>query len=108
MSVEVIEYVKEAEERARQIEVNGEKKIQEISQSTNEEIKKNDQKMQQELNDYESNQQESYRERLAKDKQAVDQELSIEIKAMLKSVEDKQNSVVDHIVKEVSTHYGNS
>lgn len=108
MSLEAIEYVKEAEERARQIETNGEKKIREINQSIKEEIKKNDQNMQQELYDYEASQQVIYRDRLAKEKQAVDQELSIEIDAMLKSVENKQASVVDHIVKEVSTHYGNS
>lgn len=108
MSLEAIEYVKEAEERARQVEINGEKKVQEISQSIKKSIQENDQKMQQELHDYETNQQDLYRNRLAKEKQTVDQELSIEIKAMLKSVEDKQNSVVDHIVKEVSTHYGNS
>ena len=108
MSLEAIEYVKEAEERARQVEINGEKKVQEISQSIKQSIQENDHKMQQELHDYETNQQELYRNRLAKEKQTVDQELSIEIKAMLKSVEDKQNSVVDHIVKEVSTHYGNS
>ncbi|AGY81516.1 hypothetical protein [Carnobacterium inhibens] len=108
MSLEAIEYVKEAEERARQVEINGEKKVQEISQSIKKSIRENDQKMQQELHDYEINQQDMYRDRLAKEKQTVDQELSIEVKAMLKSVEDKQNSVVDHIVKEVSTHYGNS
>ncbi|WP_407370461.1 hypothetical protein [Carnobacterium sp.] len=108
MSLEAIEYVKEAEERARQVEINGEKKVQEISQSIKQSIQQNDHKMQQELHDYETKQQDLYRDRLAKEKQTVDQELSIEIKAMLKSVEDKQNSVVDHIVKEVSTHYGNS
>lgn len=108
MSLEAIEYVKEAEERARKIETNGEEKIQEINQSIKEKIKENGQNMQQELHDYEASQQAIYRDRLAKEKQAVDQELSIEVKVMLKSVESKQNSVVDHIVKEVSTHYGNS
>ncbi|AEB29653.1 hypothetical protein CAR_c09600 [Carnobacterium sp. 17-4] len=108
MSLEAVEYVKEAEERARQVEVNGEKKIQEINQSIKQRIQESNQNMQQELHDYEIKQQDMYRDRLAKEKQTVDQELSIEIKAMLKSVEDKQNSVVDHIVKEVSTHYGNS
>ncbi|WP_035053325.1 hypothetical protein [Carnobacterium pleistocenium] len=108
MSLEVIEYVKEAEERARQIEINGEEKIQEINQSIKERIKENDQNMQQELQDYEASQQAIYRDQLAEVKQTVDQELSIETEAMLKSVENKQNSVVDHIVKEVSTHYGNS
>ena len=108
MSIEAIEYVKEAEERAQKIEVNGEKKIQEISQSINEEIKKSSQNMQQELDAYEADQQGLFRDRLAIEKQAVDQEQSLEVEAILRSVEDKQNSVVDHIVKEVSTHYGNS
>ncbi|MER2225673.1 MAG: hypothetical protein ABS916_01345 [Carnobacterium sp.] len=108
MSLEAVEYVKEAEERARQVEINGEKKVQEINQSIKQRIQESNQNMQQELYDYETNQQDLYRNRLAKEKQTVDQELSIEIEAMLKLVENKQNSVVDHIVKEVSTHYGNS
>lgn len=108
MSLEAIEYVKEAEERARQVEINGEKKIQEIRQSIKEISRENERKMQQELHDYEMTQQVMFRDRLAKEKQTVDQELSIEREAMLQSVEEKQNSVVDHIVKEVITHYGNS
>lgn len=64
--------------------------------------------MQQELDNYEANQQVLFRDRLAIEKQTVDQELSLEVESILQSVEVKQNSVVNHIVKEVSTHYGNS
>ena len=108
MSLEAVEYVKEAEERAKQIEINGDKKIQEISRTIKQNVKENGLNMKQELNDYENEQQKMFDDRLATEKEAVDKVLSVEIETMLKSVENKQGMVVDRIVKEVINHYGNS
>lgn len=108
MSLEAVEYVKEAEERAKQIEINGDKKIQEISQTIKQKVSENNQNMKQELYDYEDVQQKMFDDRLATEEEAVDKVLSVEIVTMLKSVENKQSMVVDRIVKEVINHYGNS
>lgn len=108
MSLEAVEYVKEAEERAKKIVINGNEKITEIIKESKNKIVENQEIMKQELINYELDQQEVFNAQLDSEKQKIDAELSVEVEAMLKSVEKKKQNVIDGIVKEVINHYGNS
>lgn len=107
MSLEAVEYVKEAEERAKQIEINGDNKIKDTTQQLQKRIDEEKTLLSNELIEYETKEQQKYDALLAKEKEAIDNEVTIELETLRVNVKKYENQVASDIVKEVIDRYGN-
>lgn len=107
MSLEAVEYVKEAEERAKQIEINGDKKIKDYTKQLQKKIIEEKVQLSNALIEYETNEQQKFDVLLAKDRKVVDDELAVELEQLHEAVKKNEHQVASDIVKEVIGRYGN-
>lgn len=108
MSIEAIQYVKEAEERAEQLERDSEAEIKRIKSITEETMADHKSRLSSKLAEYEKEQQKMYDQKMAHIKKQVDEEISAEAAELSHSVEVHEADAVNDIVKEVIHRYGNS
>lgn len=108
MSLETVEYVKEAEERAEKLELDSLSEMKNIKAEAQVTIEEHKRKLSSELKDYEFGQQKEYDKKIASIKEEKNKVIAIEVEKMKQSVQMNKTNVVNDIVKEVVNRYGNS
>ena len=108
MSLETVEYVKEAEERAAKLELDSLSEMKNIKTESQVTIEEHKKKLSSELKDYEFEQQKEYDKKIASIKEEKDKVVAVEVEEMKQSVQMNKTNVVNDIVKEVVNRYGNS
>jgi F0F1-type ATP synthase membrane subunit b/b' len=108
MSLETVEYVKKAEEKATKLELDSVSEIKSIKAEVQVVIEENKKKLSSELKDYEDIQQKEYDEKIASIKEDINKVITVEVEEMKQSVQMNKKNVVNDIVKEVVNRYGNS
>lgn len=108
MSLETVEYVKEAEERAAKLELDSADEIKSIKIQAQVAIKEQEKKLSSELKSYEAGQQEEYDQKITSIREEINKVIAVEVAEMKKSVQMNKANVVNDIVKEVVNRYGNS
>ncbi|WP_414840095.1 hypothetical protein [Carnobacterium sp. TMP28] len=108
MSLETVEYVKKAEEKAAKLELDSASEIKSIKNEAQEVIEENKKKLSSELKNYEDVQQKEYDKKIASIKEDINKVITVEVGEMKQSVQRNKANVVNDIVKEVVNRYGNS
>ena len=108
MSLETVEYVKEAEERAAKLELDSADEIKAIKAQAQLAIKEQKKKLSSELKSYEAGQQKEYDKKITFIREEMNKVIAVEVAEMKKSVQMNKTNVVNDIVKEVVNRYGNS
>ncbi|SEK83198.1 hypothetical protein SAMN04488700_2106 [Carnobacterium iners] len=108
MSLETVEYVKKAEEKAAKLELDSISEIKSIKAEVQVVIEGNKKKLSSELKDYEDIQQKEYDEKITSIKEEINKVITVEVEKMKQSVQMNKKNVVNDIVKEVVNRYGNS
>lgn len=108
MSLETVEYVKEAEERAAKLELDSADEIKAIKVQAQVAIKEQEKKLSSELKSYEAGQQEEYDQKITTIREEINKVIAVEVAEMKESVQMNKTNVVNDIVKEVVNRYGNS
>ncbi|MEG0267823.1 MAG: hypothetical protein RR649_03500 [Carnobacterium sp.] len=108
MSLETVEYVKEAEERAAKLELDSLSEMKNIKAEAQVTIEEHKKKLSSDLKDYEFSQQKEYDKKIASIKEEKDKVIAVEVEEMKQSVQMNKTNVVNDIVKEVVNRYGNS
>ncbi|MGB6177755.1 hypothetical protein [Carnobacterium sp.] len=108
MSLETVQYVKEAEERAAKLELDSLSEMKNIKAEAQVTIEEHKKRVSLELKDYEFSQQKEYDKKIASIKDEKDKVVAVEVEEMKQSVQMNKTNVVNDIVKEVVNRYGNS
>ncbi|MGB3160397.1 MAG: hypothetical protein WBA84_04025 [Carnobacterium sp.] len=108
MSLETVQYVKEAEERAAKLELDSLSEMKNIKAEAQVTIEEHKKRVSLELKDYEFSQQKEYDKKIASIKDEKDKVVAVEVEEMKQSVQMNKTKVVNDIVKEVVNRYGNS
>ncbi|WP_034550515.1 hypothetical protein [Carnobacterium funditum] len=108
MSLETVEYVKEAEERATKLEQDSVVEIKNIKTEEQATIEEQKKELSLELKKYEVEQQKEYDQKVTSIEEDLNKVIAVEVKEMKESVQMNKTNVVNDIVKEVVNRYGNS
>ena len=108
MSLEAVEYVKQAEERVEELRKNKEEKTKAIHLEAKDTIQQKQEQSKKTLAEYRSAREKEYQSKLSRDQENSNQELSREIKQLKETVNKNEETVVNDIVKVVVKRYGNS
>lgn len=108
MSLEAVEYVKQAEERIEELRKSKEEKTEAIHLEATNTIQQKKELSKEKLAEYRSTKEKEYQNKLSHDQENSNQELSKEIKQLQETVNENEESVVNDIVKVVVKRYGNS
>ena len=108
MSLEAVEYVKQAEEKIEELRRNSQSEATRIISDAEKTIQQNKTILEQELKKFEEDEKEKYNTLLATDKQVLAKEVALETKEIQQVVEKNKNEVVNELLKVVFTRYGNS
>lgn len=108
MSLEAVEYVKQAEERVEELRKSKEEKTEAIHLEAKNAIQQKKELSKEKLAEYRSTKEKEYQNKLSHDQENSNQELSKEIKQLQETVNKNEESVVNDIVKVVVKRYGNS
>ncbi|ALV20926.1 MAG: hypothetical protein RR548_01810 [Carnobacterium sp.] len=108
MSIEAIQYVQEAEERAGKLETDSDAEVKRIKELTEETMADHQSRLSSKLAEYEKEQQKRYDQEIEHIKKQVDEEISAKAAELDHSAKVNETDVVNDIVKEVIHRYGNS